>query len=186
MMKTIYTVSIFLVLVLAQLFVPVRMIFDQEKVLTKGVAYKFKTQPVDPSDPFKGKYIYLNFEINAAPSKDTTWVHGTPIYIALATDSLGFAKVNAISRIAFDDSDYVQAKVDYYNNYQKTVHFSFPFTEFYMNEAKAYDAEVAHVNAQRDSLPNNTYALVYVLDGKAVLDNVFINETPITDYVEKE
>ena len=64
--------------------------------------------------------------------------------------------------------------------------FSFPFNEFYMNEAKAYDAELAHAQAQRDSLPNNTYALVYLLKGKAVLDNVFINDIPIADYVEKE
>lgn len=183
-MKTIYIVSIFLVLVLAQLFVPAKMIFDQEKVLTKGVSYKFKTQPVDPSDPFKGKYIYLNYEINSAVSKDTTWVNGSPIYIALATDTLGFATVKRFSRTAFEDSDYIQAKVDWYNKMDQTVHFSFPFTEFYMNEAKAYDAEVAHVNAQRDSLPNNTYALVYVLEGKAVLDNVFINDIPIADYVE--
>lgn len=53
-----------------------------------------------------------------------------------------------------------------------------------MNETKAYDAELAH--AQQDSLPNNTYALVYVLNGMGVLDNVFINDVPIADYVEKE
>jgi len=53
-----------------------------------------------------------------------------------------------------------------------------------MEESKAKPAEDAFRKAQRDSLPNNTYALVYVKDGKAVLDNVFINDVPIAKYVD--
>ncbi|HUH28355.1 GDYXXLXY domain-containing protein [Gelidibacter sp.] len=185
-MKTIYIFLMFLVVVVAQIFVPAQLIFDQNKVLSKGVPYKFKTQPVDPSDPFKGKYIRLNFEANTAPSKDSTWSFGTPIYVGLGTDSLGFAKVDAISRELVEDSNFIKAKVDWYDLQDKIVHFSFPFDTFYMNETKAYDAELAYFEAQRDSLPNNTYAVVYVLHGKAVLDNVFINHVPIAEYVKKK
>lgn len=184
-MKSLQIVLIFLVVALVQIFVPAKMIFDQEKVITTGTAYKFKTQPVDPTDPFKGKYVRLNYEINSAASKDTTWVDGAPIYIALATDSLGFAMVDAVFHRALEHSQYIQTTVDWYNAPKKTVHFSFPFDEFYMNESKAYEAELAHVKAQQASLPHNTYALVYVLKGKAVLDNVFINAIPIADYVDK-
>ena len=185
-MKSIHIFSIFVVVVLAQLFVPAKMIFDQENVIATGTAYKFKTQPVDPSDPFKGKYIRLNYEVNSAPSKDSTWASYESIYIALKTDSLGFAMVKEVFKDEPTDGDYIKSKVDWYNIYDETVAFSFPFNEFYMNESKAYDAELAHISAQQDSLPNNTYALVYVLNGKGVLDNVFINEIPIADYVEKE
>lgn len=66
------------------------------------------------------------------------------------------------------------------------MNFNIPFDEFYMNEDKAYDAELVHLEAQRDSLLNNTYALVYVLNGVGVIDNVFINDIPIAKYVEKE
>jgi hypothetical protein len=184
-MKAIYIFLVFLVVVLAQIFVPTKMIYDQENVIATGTAYKFKTQPVDPSDPLKGKYILLNYEVNSAPSTDTTWIRSAPIYITLKTDEGGFAIVKAISKEVPENRDYLKLKVNWYNAYEKRVEFSLPFDEFYMNEAKAYDAEVAHVNAQRDSLPNNTYALVYVLNGKAVLENVFINEVPIGEYVEK-
>lgn len=185
-MKTIPLILIFVVVVLAQLFVPAKMIFDQEKVISNGTAYKFKTAPVDPSDPFKGKYIHLNYELNSAASTDTTWVYGAPIYLSLATDSLGFAKLGSVSKEKPNHQNYVKAKVDWYNAFEKTVNFSLPFDEFYMNETKAYDAELAYVKAQQDSVVNNTYALVYVLNGSAVLDNVFINTIPIAEYVENE
>ncbi|OEJ99084.1 hypothetical protein A8C32_07870 [Flavivirga aquatica] len=55
-----------------------------------------------------------------------------------------------------------------------------------MEESKAYDAEVAVRKAQQDSLPNNTYALVYVKNGEAVLEDVIINEISIKDYVKKK
>ncbi|MGC1631570.1 MAG: GDYXXLXY domain-containing protein [Gelidibacter sp.] len=185
-MRTIHIFSIFVGVVLVQLFVPARMIFDQENTIARGTAYKFRTQPVDPSDPFKGKYIYLNYDISFAATNDTTWVTNAPIYIKIKTDSLGFAMVKEVFKDEPKVGDYLKTKVTWYDHYEKNVGFSFPFNEFYMNETKAYNAELAHAEAQRDSLPNNTYALVYILNGKAVLDNVFINDIPIADYVEKE
>ena len=56
-MKTIHTFIIFIVVAIAQLFIPTQMILNQETILKTGKPYRFKTQPVDPSDPFKGKYI---------------------------------------------------------------------------------------------------------------------------------
>lgn len=53
-----------------------------------------------------------------------------------------------------------------------------------MDETKAYDAEVAVRNRQQDSLPNNTYAIVYVKNGDAVLNDVIIDAISIKDYVE--
>lgn len=184
-MKSMHIFSIFVVVVLAQLFVPAQMILDQEHVIASGTAYKFRTQPIDPSDPFKGKYIRLNYEMNSAFSTDSTLTRGQTIFIRLKTDSLGFAMVKEVSKDNPENGDYLKAKVDWYNNHEHKVLFRLPFNEFYMNEAKAYDAELAHINAQRDSLPNNTYALVYVYQEKAVLDNVFINDIPIAEYVEK-
>lgn len=184
-MKPIYILSIFVVVVLAQLFVPAKMIFDQENVIRSGQAYKFKTEPVDPSDPFKGKYIYLNYEATSVQTTDSTWAGNDIVYVEVIKDSLGFAMANGVSREIYTTGDYVKASVNWYDYNEKILNFSYPFDEFYMNETKAYDAEVAHREAQNDSLPNNTYALVYLLNGQGVLDNVFINDIPISEYVEK-
>ena len=184
-MKPIYMLSIFVVVVLAQLFIPAKMIFDHENILEVGIAFKFKTQPVDPSDPFKGKYIRLNYETASAASKDSTWVSGETVFVGIATDSLGFAMADSVFGERPETGSYVTAIVEWYDYREKVLHFSLPFDEFYMNEEKAYDAELAYANAQSDSLPNNTYALVYILNGNGVLENVFINDIPIAKYVEK-
>lgn len=187
-MKTTYLFAIFIVVALTQLFVPVQMILNQESILKKGTAYKFKTQPVDPSDPFRGKYITLNYEINSFKTTDSLWQRNEPIYVYLINDSLGFAKIDKVSRSVLTENKhhYVKVKAGYYDNYSKKINIQFPFNKYYMEETKAYDAEVAVRNRQRDSLPNNTYALVYVKEGEAVLDDVVIDETSIKDYVEKE
>lgn len=70
-MKTIHIFLIFVLVAALQLFIPAQMILKQETILKKGTAYKFKAQPVDPSDPFKGKYINLNYEIDSFKTNDS-------------------------------------------------------------------------------------------------------------------
>lgn len=184
-MKTKHIFILFVVVALVQIGIPAQMIWNRESILDSGKAFKFKTQPVDPSDPFKGKYIYLNYEMNSFPTGQETWKRGEDIYVSISEDGQGFAKAIAVSKETPEYQDYVKATVDWSVNNTKEVRFSLPFTEFYMDENKAYKAEVAHRNAQRDSLPNNTYALVYVKKGEAVLANVFINDIPIAEFVEQ-
>jgi uncharacterized membrane-anchored protein len=50
------------VVVLLQLGVVGRMIFHREDVLIHGREVKFVTRPVDPVDPFAGRYVALRFE----------------------------------------------------------------------------------------------------------------------------
>lgn len=184
-MKTIY---IFIVIALLQLFVPIKMIFDKETVLTHGTAYKFKTQPVDPYDPFRGKYITLRYNIDRFKTKDSIWTEGETVYAYLGVDSLGFAKIGQISKqpLQYKNSDYIKVKVDYYSNYSKKLHLKFPFNRYYMEENKAYKAELAVRENQRNTLENNTYGLVYIKAGEAVLKDVIINDMSIKTYVEIE
>ncbi|WP_055434628.1 GDYXXLXY domain-containing protein [Lacinutrix algicola] len=186
-MKLKYIFTLFILVVIAQLFVPMQMIFGQEAVLNNGKAYKFRTQPVDPSDPYRGKYITLRYDINAAVSVDSTWERKQDIYVYFEEDSLGFAKLTEVSKAPLVNAkDYVKTQVNWYNKYDSNVTFNLPFNRFYMEENKAKPAEDAFRIAQRDTLPNNTYALVYVKDGEAVLKDVIINEISIADYVEEK
>jgi uncharacterized membrane-anchored protein len=167
---------------MAQLFVPAQMIYQQEETIGTGKPYKFKTQPIDPTDPFRGKFITLNYEIESFQTTED-WPYGEDIFIYLKTDKDGFAAVKTVSKtlIAIDE-DYVMAKS--YSAYNGNLNFEFPFDRFYMNENKAYDAEVSVRNAQRDST-SICYALVFVKDGTAVLNNIFIDDTPIQQFVEE-
>ena len=176
---------VFVVVALVQIAVPLQMIFGGEDVLETGTPYKFKTQPIDPSDPFRGKYITLRYTMNSAYTKDSTWLRQDDVYVYIKEDSLGFAKVAHVSKMPLTMSeDYVIAKANWYNSNTKKLRFNLPFNRFYMEESKAKPAEDAYRKAQRDTLPNNTYALVYIKEGEAVLKDVIINEVPIAEAVE--
>ena len=55
MIKMKILLSVFILVALVQLFVPAKMILDREDILDMGKEYKFKTEPIDPNDPFRGK-----------------------------------------------------------------------------------------------------------------------------------
>lgn len=186
-MKTIHLFIAFILIALAQIFIPVQMIRNQESIIDTGVAYKFKTRPVDPTDPFRGKYINLNYDVNTFKTKDTLWAYQQEVYVYLETDSLGFAKASQVSKVQLDvDKDYVMAIANWYNKNEQQLHFRLPFNRYYMEETKAYDAEVAVRNRPGDSIQHTTYALVYVKGGEAVLGDVIIDEISIKDYVENK
>lgn len=175
--------GIFVLMVLAQWFVPGNMIYQEEKVLTEGTMYKFKTAPIDPSDPFKGKFVRLDYEFRSIASDTLVCNYGENLYVTLGVDSLGYAKAEKIGMEKPDVGDYVVAScTGYYGGIQ---HFDLPFDTYYMNEDKALQAEVAVREVQGDSLPTVCYGVVYVLDDRAVLDDVQIDGVSLKDYVEK-
>jgi uncharacterized membrane-anchored protein len=187
-MKTIHIFLIFIVIVLLQLFVPAKMIIDREGVLKNGTVYKFKTKPIDPSDPFRGKYVTLNYELDKAEILDSTLQRGDKILVYLDIDSLGFAQLHSVSQTQKNiDKDFVEAKVHRYNLKTKSLSFDLEFNRYYMEESKAKPAEDVYrtYNRRQDTL-NTTYALVADTDGKAELKEVLITDKPILYYIEKK
>ena len=55
---------VFLALVAAQLILPLGLIGLNELALATGTKVTLATQPVDPIDPFRGRYVALNYEIS--------------------------------------------------------------------------------------------------------------------------
>lgn len=182
MNKPIY-ISLLLLLFAAQLFIPSQMIYQQEDTLRTGTAYKFKTEPIDPTDPFRGKYITLNYDMDSYETNEEDWPYKSPVFVYLKTDNQGFAAVKTLSKILLDtEDDYVVAES--YNIYKGKLNFSLPFDRFYMNENKALDAQISVRKAQMDT-SRTCYALVYIKDGTAVLEDVLINDVSIQKFVEE-
>lgn len=175
----------FLVVALVQLFIPAQMIWEREDIIKNGIALKFKTMPIDPNDPFRGKYIDLQFTANVFPIKaGEDWEPGEAVYVLLAHDSNGFAHIQDIQKqVPNADQLFVKAKVGHVmNSPEKQVHIDYPFTRCYMEESKAYEAEKLY----RETLSDTTqpaYALVSVKQGKAVLQEVMIKGMPIRQLV---
>ena len=173
----------FIIMVLAQWYVPGSMIFNREKVLSDGKEFRFKAAPVDPYDPFRGKYIVLSFEENAAQVTDVSdWTYGDPVYVSLVEDENGFAKIQSISNEEpVGASDYVLASINFFmEDSLSNVVIDYPFNRFYMEESKAYDAEHAYNESLRDT-SGVTFAIVSIKNGDAVIKDVFINGIPIKE-----
>ncbi|MEM8845949.1 MAG: GDYXXLXY domain-containing protein [Bacteroidota bacterium] len=179
--------SLFILMVLVQLFVPANMIWNNEDVLRTGKEFKFKTAPIDPNDPFRGKYIFLSFDnITVEIPKEHDWKRGEAIYVSIKEDNNGFAIIDSVSRKEPQQTqDFVKAEVGFINSYQVdkvTMNIRYPFERFYMEESKAYDAEITYRETRRDTT-KTAYALVNVKEGDAVLKDVLIDGVPIAELV---
>ena len=181
-----FTTALFLAMCLFQWIVPARMIYDSEMVVRDGTPYKFKTLPVDPSDPFRGKYVTLNFEANAVTLADSAdWVPGEEVYVVFTTDSAGFATAESLYRNKPSSGPYLKTTVNYItSNEPFRVFFELPFDRFYLEESKASQAEQVYWTSQRDST-QITYGLVSIGTGTAILKDLMINDTSIVEIINR-
>lgn len=181
----------FILLILAQWYVPSAMIFEQENILKSGELFKFKTAPIDPVDPFRGRYVTLNFdENNFELETETEWDSDYPrkdVFVHLDRDSLGFAKIIDVTlEKPTSSTNFIKAKAygTFFNQTNKLINIEYPFNRFYMDEFKAPKAEKIYREAQIDST-QVAYASVRIKEGKAVLENVFVNDKPIVEWVKE-
>ena len=180
--------AVFILLALVQLFVPAKMVLDSQGILDSGIEYKFKTAPVDPTDPFRGKYITLRYEENRVDvENESDWIRGESVYVILKKDKDGFAKIKLISKeTPQNKADYFKAKISSVGSgASNKVRIAYPFNRYYMEETKALAAEKAYRKFQRDT-SHVAYALVNIKDGEALLKDVLIDGVSIKDIVEKE
>ena len=178
----------FLIVALVQLYVPAKMIWQNEDVLASGTAYKFKTAPIDPSDPLRGKFIMLRYSENTvAVDNEQDWQLGEDLYVSLITNMDGFAKISSISKTKpTRNQDFVKAKVSFVSvNGSNRLTVQYPFDRYYMEETIAYDAEQAYRQSQLDTT-KLTYALVKIKNGNAVLKDVLIGGTSIDEIVKAD
>jgi uncharacterized membrane-anchored protein len=171
---------------LIQLGVPGKMIWDREDILRTGLEFNFKTAPIDPSDPFRGKYVALGFEETSIsiPNEDD-WSTGETIFISIEADADGFARAQAASKVAPGETAYLETTVDYVTSDTHKLYFNYPFDRYYMEESKAYGAEQTYRESALDSTAT-TYAVVRIKNGAAVLKDVMINGESIEDIVRRQ
>ena len=177
----------FVLMCLAQWFVPGKMIYDSEVTIREGKLYKFRTRPIDPTDPFRGKYVTLSFREEAVHvDPDDRWAAGDEIFVEFATDEEGYAIPSAAYREAPSSESYLQTRVSYIVEQEDApeVFYHIPFDRLYLEESKASEAERVYWESQPDTT-QVTYAQVRIGKGQAVLQNVYINDKTLVDIVNE-
>ncbi|MEO0469572.1 MAG: GDYXXLXY domain-containing protein [Bacteroidota bacterium] len=173
-------------LMLLYLLVPMQMILKHEQVLQSGTVYKFQPVPRDPFNPFMGRYLTLNFRDDRIPHQldAETLAEGDAVYLPIAEDSLGYAHFTEALLAPPAEGDYYATTIDWVNAGELSVQM--PFNRYYLNEKMAPQAEQVYDKLLReDSI--DVYAQVRILDGQAVLEELYFNDLPVERFLsEKE
>jgi len=177
-LKQHYLWIIFAIAVLAQLFFPISMVAEKNDIIKNGAEFKIRTQPIDPADPLRGRYVAINMTVNVPEAaKDEVAYWGTN-YLHLTTGTDGFAEVVAISKHPIPEKNVVKLENVYiFENGDLRL----PYDRYYMQEKAAPKAERAFFGAQED-----TYVTLRVKKGMGVISGLYIGDVAIEEYVRGE
>jgi uncharacterized membrane-anchored protein len=174
--------SLFIATFILQLFAVAGIIARYEIILATGKSFKFRTAPVDPYDAFRGRYVALDIkESNVKCKNYNDFERGERVYAIIEVDEDGFAKFAKLQHEKPQDGiDYLKVKIR--NAWSDEITLYIPFDRFYMEETEALKAENAYRAQNRKE---NTYIEVKVWNGYGVIDELFIDGTPVRDYINK-
>ncbi|PWJ43774.1 GDYXXLXY domain-containing protein [Sediminitomix flava] len=182
-----YIFLIFLLVALIQLYAPASMIFSSERILSEGETIKLKLRPIDPTDPFRGKYIILNYEDRTLESDSVSeYTSEKNVYLTFKQDSLGYSVPFQLHHELPNNQAALKVNVYTYSsvNEKEEVQINYPHDRFYMEESKAKPAEdLVRKVLQEDQ--KDCYVLLKVLDGEGVIENVYIGDLPLTSALEE-
>jgi uncharacterized membrane-anchored protein len=175
----------FIVLVMLQLAVPGYMIMQHENVFTSGTLYKFETEPVDPIDPFRGRYVALRIKEAVYENKaKEKFARGESVYAVIKANKDGFAVIDRLQKTPPESGDYFIAKVRWEGSGSVTL--STPFERFYMNEAQAPAAEKAYRKAIAGRSQKKCWVAVKIKNGRTIIVDLYIDSIPVREYIRKD
>ncbi len=158
---------------LAQLGLVVRAIADYETTLAEGEPLRFALAPVDPVDPFRGRYVALRFELERVRLPVTPEMGAADwVYLVLGVGEDGLAEARQLRAGPPSDGPYLRLRLVYYDAVDGVAHLAFPFDRFYAEESKA-----PHIERLYGSRPDRerTYALVRVRGGQGVIEALVVD-----------
>lgn len=164
---------------LAQWLVPVSMILGREQVLKHGTEVRFRVEPVDPYDPFRGRYVRIN--VNPVADESVEWAdglkRGESAFAMFEPDAEGFAHARSVLRERPETGLYLEGKV----NWPRTRSLDLGLTRYYMNERMAPATE--RLVADRLRQDADIHITVRILEGESVITGLYVDGVPVEDIV---
>lgn len=183
---------LFALVAVIQLAIPAWMIVGHERVLNEGEVFKFRTAPVDPRDPFRGEYVYLEFDAEQGkwplPQEMKEGSGAQHAYALLGTDSAGFARIDALVQEKPSGAPYLA--IDYMSWTPDTLFgINLPFDRFYLEEGdgkKTEDLLAPQWSEGFVAQPLPAYAAVRILNGEAVIEDLIVGDKSIYEWLKEE
>jgi uncharacterized membrane-anchored protein len=187
------------------LLVPVYVAVSSLNVLNNGEFYKFKPMAYDPFDPFRGKFLRVNYETNNIPTK-FDFEENETAYVSIGVDGEGFAFFEEAFKSPPEKKDYLKTTVNWsgidarlqreiemaielddFNlesiDTRSSVNIKIPdnMNKYFINEDDALLAEKTFIKEQE-----NIYIGVRILNGEVRLENIYVYDQPILDYLDSK
>lgn len=184
------------------ILVPVYIAVSSQNVLNNGKLYKFKPVANDPFDPFRGKFLRVNYATDNIRT-EFDFDDGETAYVSIGVDKEGFAFFEEAFKTAPTNGDYlettikssgvnrrlrreIEAAVDEGDfdissmDTRSSVRIKIPdnMNKYFINEDDALRAEKVMTGNRLD-----IYIGVRILGGEARLDNIFVNDQAILEYL---
>ena len=169
-----YYLVAFLLVAFAQLWFPSSMIIKYRRILEYGNLVKMKLELRDPVNPFKGKYLRLNFKENNFKVKDK-WQRNEKVYVNYHLDADGYLKVDSLTKEKIKGVNAIKVKVEYYNDFSHRVVVKYPFDKYFLEESKALPTEQkirSYLLRHKDS---DAYAEISILGESATIRDIKID-----------
>ncbi len=180
--------AMFGIVMLLYLWYPYTMIQGQEQILHEGVAYRFKTRPIDPVDAFRGRYIILgydNFEFDHDEGSNK-FEYGQKVFATLAKDSAGYAYFSELLTTAPSSGDFLLTTCLNYRKGKIRLQVPENMNKYFLNESIAPEAERLYRQFNSDRT-NRDSVFVYVdtrvFEGKVLLEKVYFKGETVENYI---
>jgi len=174
---------LFIALAVAQIAVSARAIILSEIALRHGDVYRFRLQPVDPVDAFRGRYIALRFAEDRAPVADEVpHLSQEKVYVPLVVDDEGFATFGSARLKAPEMGDYLYLRsgVDFMDeDGERRLSLALPFRRYYMTEELAKEVDTAMW--RRGIRP--AWVTVRIHNGTGVIEDLYIDGRPVREWL---
>ncbi|HET9300372.1 MAG TPA: GDYXXLXY domain-containing protein [Candidatus Polarisedimenticolaceae bacterium] len=178
--------ALFLALCAVQLAIPLAMAYRYERTLREGTVYRFHTEPFDPVDAFRGRYVAIRLTLTHASVQG----EGERVFVALQRDADGFASVRTLSTERPREGDWLVGTTSWTvfrrpgdNDQSRSVgtRVELPFDRYYMEEGKAPAADRIWREGMQQA---EAVARVRVRHGLGAIEGLDINGVPIEKWIE--
>ncbi len=155
-----------------QFAVPLESIVRQEFVREQGTDWRLRLLPVDPADPFRGRYLALRFAIEDRSYALPAPGGPEPLYARLGRDAGGFGVIDGFTG---DRTEPGVLRVERVRGAADRIRL--PWNRYYVNErrAPAIEDEVRRA-MQTGGRDPPVYATLRVAGGDAVITGLWIGD----------
>jgi len=184
---------LFLVVVGAQMAVPLSFILKHERTLSLGEIHRFRTVPIDPVDPFQGRYVIVNLADREVDLKSENEMINLNLeqrgYARVEVDSDGFSHFSTWNSHRPTSGSFLRTKLAKHGRLARPRPegstrwpIEIPFNRFYMAEAIAPLAERL-VRSRGQEI--DCWVEVKLYAGHAVITDLYVDGIPVREAISR-